>query len=119
MPFKLYLRTVFPGLIPTKTVFQRHFRLHKRWGPTQYLVHMSRHAVQLTPEQLAKQEARRLKKLEKVQLNKTTHTLLSQAEDERADILVRPWNITGAESHLSGCQRTTVKTWNVRTPQSL
>jgi hypothetical protein len=73
---------------------------------------------QLTPEQLAKQEERRLKKKLQQEAadakSKDVLPLLSQAEDERGAVLNRHWISLSGPRSVGGDQTVAVKTWNVR-----
>jgi hypothetical protein len=77
-----------------------------------------RSPLQLTPEQLAKQEERRLKKKLQQEAadakSKDVLPLLSQAEDERGVVLNRQWISLPGSRNVGGGQTVAVKTWNVR-----
>lgn len=72
--------------------------------------------IQLTPEQLAKQDERRLKKMQKQALEDTKpkpiSSLSSLASDSRGATIHRPWSsvhsVKGAPDH-----KLIVKSWNV------
>lgn len=76
---------------------------------------MSRLAYQLTPEQLAKREERKLKKLAEGNPKAAQHeySLLALPNHEMGRVLTRPWVTVGA-LRQSSVQNVTVKTWNVR-----
>jgi hypothetical protein len=78
---------------------------------------MVKAVVELTPEQLKKQEERRLKRAAKEQQQASqepdTPSILSQANDPRGRVLEREWARL-REEHAEPGQRVLVKTWNVR-----
>lgn len=77
---------------------------------------MPRPPFDLTPEQLAKKEERRLKKLDKPVQAHVPPSFLVQADDERGRVLARPWISVNAsdDRREQGEQQAKIKTWNVR-----